>query len=67
MASTQSFVYTGRNGSGKRVKGAMDAANEVAVAAFLEGQISFMDIARLVESCCEAAARDSNGRAMPQQ
>ena len=35
MASTQSFVYTGRNGSGKRVKGAMDAANEVAVASRL--------------------------------
>ena len=41
----------------------LNAANEIAVAAFLNHQISFMDIARLVEACCEAAARETNGRA----
>ena len=41
----------------------LNAANEVAVAAFLDRKISFMDIARLVEACCEAAARETNGRA----
>ena len=41
----------------------LNAANEIAVAAFLNRQISFMDIARLVEACCEAAARETNGRA----
>lgn len=41
----------------------LNAANEVAVAAFLAGRISFMEIARLVEACCDAAARESNGRA----
>ena len=41
----------------------LNAANEVAVAAFLDRKISFMDIARLVEVCCEAAARETNGRA----
>ena len=41
----------------------LNAANEVAVAAFLNRQISFMDIARFVEACCEAAARETNGRA----
>ena len=41
----------------------LNAANEVAVAAFLNHQISFMEIARLVEACCEAAARETNGRA----
>jgi 1-deoxy-D-xylulose-5-phosphate reductoisomerase len=39
----------------------LNAANEVAVAAFLKHQISFMEIARLVEACCEAAARETNG------
>jgi 1-deoxy-D-xylulose-5-phosphate reductoisomerase len=41
---------------------AYNAANEVAVAAFLEGRIGFLDIAALVESALEradgAAARD---------
>ncbi len=41
----------------------LNAANEVAVAAFLEGRIGFMEIARLVEACCEAAARETNSRA----
>ncbi len=41
----------------------LNAANEIAVAAFLNHQISFMDIARLVEACCEASARETNGRA----
>jgi 1-deoxy-D-xylulose-5-phosphate reductoisomerase len=41
----------------------LNAANEVAVAAFLERKISFMEIARLVEACCLAAARETNGRA----
>jgi len=41
----------------------LNAANEVAVAAFLDRKISFMDIARLVEACCEAAGRETNGRA----
>jgi 1-deoxy-D-xylulose-5-phosphate reductoisomerase len=41
----------------------LNAANEVAVAAFLDRKISFMEIARLVEACCLAAARETNGRA----
>ena len=41
----------------------LNAANEVAVAAFLDRKIGFMDIARLVEACCDAAARQTNGRA----
>lgn len=36
----------------------LNAANEVAVAAFLERRISFHDIARLVEQCCEATLAD---------
>jgi 1-deoxy-D-xylulose-5-phosphate reductoisomerase len=40
----------------------LNAANEIAVEAFLARQIGFMDIARIVEACCEAAARDTNGR-----
>jgi 1-deoxy-D-xylulose-5-phosphate reductoisomerase len=41
----------------------LNAANEIAVAAFLARKIAFMEIARLVEACCEAAARETNGRA----
>jgi 1-deoxy-D-xylulose-5-phosphate reductoisomerase len=41
----------------------LNAANEIAVEAFLARRIGFMDIARIVEACCEAQARDSNGRA----
>lgn len=40
----------------------LNAANEIAVEAFLLGRIGFMDIARIVEACCKAAARDTNGR-----
>ncbi|MDB5642545.1 MAG: dxr [Hyphomicrobiales bacterium] len=40
----------------------LNAANEIAVEAFLAGRIGFMDIARIVEACCKAAARDSLGR-----
>jgi 1-deoxy-D-xylulose-5-phosphate reductoisomerase len=40
----------------------LNAANEIAVEAFLSRRIGFMDIARIVEACCEAAARDSQGR-----
>ncbi|TAL80787.1 MAG: 1-deoxy-D-xylulose-5-phosphate reductoisomerase [Beijerinckiaceae bacterium] len=36
----------------------MNAANEIAVQAFLSRQISFHDIARLVERTCEAALAD---------
>ncbi|MFM2443607.1 MAG: hypothetical protein RJB09_793, partial [Pseudomonadota bacterium] len=40
----------------------LNAANEIAVEAFLARRIGFMDIARIVEACCQAAARDTNGR-----
>ena len=40
----------------------LNAANEIAVEAFLARRIGFMDIARIVEACCEAAGRDTNGR-----
>jgi len=40
----------------------LNAANEIAVEAFLVGRIGFMDIARIVEACCKAAARDTKGR-----
>ncbi len=40
----------------------LNAANEIAVEAFLACRIGFMDIARIVEACCEAAARETNGR-----
>lgn len=41
----------------------LNAANEIAVAAFLARRIGFMDIARMVEACCDQVARESNGRA----
>jgi 1-deoxy-D-xylulose-5-phosphate reductoisomerase len=37
----------------------LNAANEIAVAAFLAGRISFPDIARLVEAVCAQAAPDT--------
>jgi 1-deoxy-D-xylulose-5-phosphate reductoisomerase len=40
----------------------LNAANEVAVEAFLERRISFGDIARLVELCCETALGDGTAR-----
>jgi 1-deoxy-D-xylulose-5-phosphate reductoisomerase len=45
-----------RTGSGAPT--VLNAANEVAVTAFLERKISFHDIARLVERCCEAMLAD---------
>ncbi len=38
----------------------LNAANEVAVSAFLERKISFHEIARLVERCCEAMLGDGS-------
>ncbi|MGO9133828.1 MAG: 1-deoxy-D-xylulose-5-phosphate reductoisomerase [Methylovirgula sp.] len=38
----------------------INAANEIAVAAFLDRKISFHDIARLVERCCEAMLADNS-------
>jgi 1-deoxy-D-xylulose-5-phosphate reductoisomerase len=40
----------------------MNAANEIAVEAFLQRLISFHDIARLVEEACEAALADGSAR-----
>jgi 1-deoxy-D-xylulose-5-phosphate reductoisomerase len=40
----------------------MNAANEIAVEAFLQKRISFRDIARLVEQACEAALADGTAR-----
>ncbi len=34
----------------------LNAANEVAVEAFMAGRIGFFDIARLVEATCDASA-----------
>jgi 1-deoxy-D-xylulose-5-phosphate reductoisomerase len=44
--------------TGQGLPTVMNAANEVAVEAFIGRRISFHDIARLVEACCEAALRD---------
>ncbi|QAY96472.1 1-deoxy-D-xylulose-5-phosphate reductoisomerase [Methylovirgula ligni] len=44
--------------TGQGLPTVLNAANEVAVEAFLNRRISFHDIARLVEACCEAALRD---------
>jgi 1-deoxy-D-xylulose-5-phosphate reductoisomerase len=40
----------------------LNAANEIAVAAFLEGRISFARIAALVEATCEACLTDGSAR-----
>lgn len=40
----------------------MNAANEIAVQAFIDRQISFHDIARHVEDACEAALADGTAR-----
>ncbi len=40
----------------------LNAANEIAVEAFLAGRIAFPDIARLVGGACEKAARDGLAR-----
>ena len=44
--------------TGRGLPTVLNAANEIAVEAFLNRRISFHDIARLVEACCEAALRD---------
>ncbi|MEJ0052228.1 MAG: 1-deoxy-D-xylulose-5-phosphate reductoisomerase [Methylovirgula sp.] len=48
--------------TGQGLPTVLNAANEVAVAAFLDRLISFHDIARVVEACCEAALRDGTAR-----
>lgn len=40
----------------------MNAANEIAVDAFLNRRISFHDIARLVEQACDAAVAEGIAR-----
>ncbi len=47
---------------GRGLPTVLNAANEVAVAAFLDRRISFHDIARLVEMSCEAALNDGTAR-----
>ncbi|HLH12258.1 MAG TPA: 1-deoxy-D-xylulose-5-phosphate reductoisomerase [Methylovirgula sp.] len=47
---------------GRGLPTVLNAANEVAVEAFLARQISFHEIARLVELCCEAALADGTAR-----
>lgn len=39
----------------------LNAANEVAVEAFIGGQIGFLDIPRIVEKACEIAAPRDTG------
>ena len=48
--------------AGQGMPTVMNAANEIAVEAFLKKLISFHDIARLVEEACEAASRDGTAR-----
>ena len=47
---------------GRGLPTVLNAANEIAVEAFLTRRISFGDIARLVELCCEAALGDGTAR-----
>ncbi len=47
---------------GRGLPTVLNAANEIAVEAFLARRISFGDIARLVERCCEAALGDGTAR-----
>ena len=47
---------------GRGLPTVLNAANEIAVEAFLARRISFDDIARLVERCCEAALGDGTAR-----
>ena len=50
MATSQAFVYTGRNTSGKLVKGSLEAPSEVAVASRLVSLgLSPVSIARASE------------------
>jgi 1-deoxy-D-xylulose-5-phosphate reductoisomerase len=48
--------------TGQGMPTVMNAANEIAVEAFLKKLISFHDIARLVEEACEAALADGTAR-----
>ncbi len=48
--------------AGQGMPTVMNAANEIAVEAFLKKLISFHDIARLVEEACEAASRDGTAK-----
>lgn len=48
--------------TGQGLPTVMNAANEIAVEAFLKKLISFHDIARLVEDACEAALADGTAR-----
>ncbi len=48
--------------TGQGLTTVMNAANEIAVEAFLKKLISFHDIARLVEEACEAALSDGTAR-----
>jgi 1-deoxy-D-xylulose-5-phosphate reductoisomerase len=48
--------------SGGSLPTVLNAANEIAVAAFLDGKIAFPRIASLVEEVCEAALRAGNGQ-----
>jgi 1-deoxy-D-xylulose-5-phosphate reductoisomerase len=48
--------------SGGGLPTVLNAANEVAVEAFLERQIGFTDIARFVAAACEAALADGTAR-----
>lgn len=48
--------------AGRGLPTIMNAANEIAVEAFLKKLISFHDIARLVEEACEAAIADGTAR-----
>ncbi|MGC2050590.1 MAG: 1-deoxy-D-xylulose-5-phosphate reductoisomerase, partial [Methylovirgula sp.] len=47
---------------GRGLPTVLNAANEVAVAAFLDRRIPFGAIARLVERCCDAALRENMTR-----
>ena len=48
--------------TGRGLPTVMNAANEIAVEAFLKKMISFHDIARIVEEACEASLADGTAR-----
>ena len=55
----------GRHGalaSGRGLPTVLNAANEIAVEAFLDRRIGFSDIAGIVEAACDAARADGHGR-----
>ncbi len=49
-------------GHGNGLPTVLNAANEVAVAAFLAGECGFRDIARCAEAVCEASAREGEAQ-----